>query len=140
MIHNFYKGWFRIKSKHLFFSYFSGRISKTFKIFILLIDKKYSLFGSLFNELWEIAKQEIVKSNEIIIIGYSFPITDVRTIKLFKEAFCKKQVLPRIIIVNPEPNDIVELFQMTFGVPIENITIYKEYFDKDFNFDKISNK
>ena len=103
-------------------------------------DKKYSLFGNLFNELWEIAKQEIVKSNEIIIIGYSFPITDVRTIKLFKEAFCKKQVLPRIIIVNPEPNDIVELFQMTFGVPIENITIYKEYFDKDFNFDKISNK
>ena len=26
---------------------------------------------------------------------------------------------------------------MTFGVPVENITIYKEYFDKDFNFDKI---
>lgn len=101
-------------------------------------DKKYSLFGNLFNELWEIAKQEIIKANEIIIIGYSFPITDIRTIKLFKEAFCMKQELPKIVIVNPEPNDIVQLFKMTFGVPSENITIYKEYFDKDFNFNKIN--
>ncbi len=103
-------------------------------------DKKYTLFANLFTDLWDIAKQEIVKSEEIVIIGYSFPKTDTKTIQLFKEAFCMKKELPRIIIVNPEPNDIINLFEFTFGIPRNNIIVFKEYFDENFNFEKLESK
>lgn len=100
-------------------------------------DKKYTLFANLFVELWSIAKQEIINANEIIIIGYSFPKTDTKTIELFQKAFCEKKELPKIIIVNPEPDGIVELFKMNFGIPMSNITVYKEYFNANFDFNKI---
>lgn len=62
-------------------------------------DKKYNLFANLFIELWETAKHEIINANDIIVISYSFPRTDTRTIQLFKEAFCEKIELPKIIII-----------------------------------------
>lgn len=101
-------------------------------------DKKYTLFANLFVELWDIAKQEIINSNEIIIIGYSFPKTDTKTIKLFQEAFCAKTELPKIIIVNPEPSEIINLFEFTLGIPKSNIIVHKEYFDENFEFDKLN--
>ncbi|MBE0491310.1 MAG: hypothetical protein IBX44_03550 [Sulfurospirillum sp.] len=101
-------------------------------------DKKYTLFANLFIELWDVAKQEIINASEIFIIGYSFPKTDTRTIKLFEEAFCEKKDFPKIIIVNPEPDNIIELFKMKFGIPMDNLTIYKEYFNADFDFDKFN--
>lgn len=101
-------------------------------------DKKYTLFANLFVELWDIAKQEIINATEIIIIGYSFPKTDTKTIKLFQEAFCERQELPKIVIVNPEPNDIISLFEFTLGIPKSNIIVYKEYFDENFELDKLN--
>lgn len=101
-------------------------------------NKKYTLFANLFLELWEIAKQEIITAKEIIIIGYSFPKTDTKTILLFQEAFCKKTELPKIVIVNPEPDEIINLFEFTLGIPKSNIVVYKEYFNENFEFDKLN--
>lgn len=101
-------------------------------------DKKYTLFANLFIELWETAKDEIINANEIIIIGYSFPRTDTRTIQLFREAFCKKKKLPKVVIVNPEPDEITNLFEYTLGIPKNHIIVYKEYFNEDFDFKKLN--
>ncbi len=101
-------------------------------------DKKYTLFSNLFIELWETAKDEIINANEIIIIGYSFPRTDTRTIQLFREAFCKKMELPKVVIINPEPDEIINLFEYTFGIPKTHIIAYKEYFNEDFDFEKLN--
>ena len=101
-------------------------------------DKKYTLFANLFTDLWDIAKQEIINATEIIIIGYSFPKTDTKTIKLFQEAFCERRELPKIIIVNPEPDEIIHLFEFIFGIPKLNIIVYKEYFDKNFDLNKLN--
>jgi hypothetical protein len=101
-------------------------------------DKKYTLFANLFIDLWDIAKQEILSATEIIIIGYSFPQTDTKTIQLFKEAFSGKKKLPNVVIVNPEPDEIAYFFEFTLGIPKSNIIIYKEYFDKNFDLEKLN--
>lgn len=101
-------------------------------------DKKYTLFANLFTDLWDTAKQEIINATEIIIIGYSFPKTDTKTIKLFQEAFCERRELPKIIIVNPEPDEIIHLFELIFGIPKLNIIVHKEYFDKNFDLNKLN--
>ncbi|MFA6188334.1 MAG: hypothetical protein WC680_03545 [Sulfuricurvum sp.] len=101
-------------------------------------NKKYTLFANLFIELWETAKNEIINANEIIIIGYSFPRTDTRTIQLFREAFCEKMEIPKIVIVNPEPDEIINLFKFTLGIPNANIIVYKEYFNENFDFEKLN--
>lgn len=42
-------------------------------------NKEYDLFGTLFTRVWDEAQREIEKAEEIYVIGYSFPKTDIRT-------------------------------------------------------------
>lgn len=101
-------------------------------------EKKYKLFGNLFTTLWKIASDELEFADEIIIIGYSFPQTDKMSINLFKTAFCRKQSMPTIKIIDPYPENILHLIKMSFGITEDKITTYREYFSEDFDFSKIS--
>src|SRR5438105_15463804 len=56
--------------------------------------KSYNLFGSLFSERWSNAEQAITQADEIAVVGYSFPITDVASVNLFKRAFCNRSTVP----------------------------------------------
>jgi hypothetical protein len=94
--------------------------------------KEYSLFGSLFNELWGKAKNALINADSIYIIGYSFPKTDYKSKDLFKSAFLERKTMPDIIIVNPNPDDLEELFKFEFGINSKHLHIRKEYFDKSF--------
>ncbi|OJV81778.1 MAG: hypothetical protein BGO34_08295 [Bacteroidia bacterium 44-10] len=95
--------------------------------------KEYDLFGSLFKNIWEKAEDELMMADEIHIIGYSFPITDIRTDKLFKKAFNKRNSIPQIIILNPSPEPIVERFIYDYGIPVDHIKILKQYFDNTYS-------
>jgi len=48
------------------------------------------------------------------------------------------KTLPKVVIVNPEPTDIVYLIEFTLGIPKSNITIYQEYFDENFDIAKLN--
>jgi len=99
--------------------------------------KEYDFFGGLFKNLWEKAEESLTKADEIYIIGYSFPVTDIQTDTLLKKAFIKRSTIPKIFIVNPYPNAIVERFQYDYGIPENAIRVYKEYFSKDFDVEKL---
>jgi len=77
-------------------------------------NKSYHLYGSLFNKLWDEAEKALTKADHIIIIGYSFPKTDVQSNHLFINAFMKRNSLPRITIIDPFPSNIVEKFKYEF--------------------------
>lgn len=100
-------------------------------------EKKYDFYGVLFKQLWWKAEESLTKTDKIIIIGYSFPKTDIKTDELFKSVVKKRTTLPEIIIINPNPESIVEKFVFDYGVSNEKIKVYKEYFTEDFDFDKI---
>ncbi len=97
--------------------------------------KEYDLFGTLFSQIWDKAQKEIEMADEIYVIGYSFPKTDIRTDKLFKSAFIKRTTIPKIVILNPSPELIYDRFIYDYGIPASNITVKKEYFNEDFLFD-----
>jgi hypothetical protein len=93
-----------------------------------LHDKQYNKFGSLFVSLWEKAEQNIVNCNEMFLIGYSFPDTDIMTRTMFRRALKNNHGLSRIIVLNPNPGRIVELLKNDFGVKNSIIEVRKEYF------------
>ena len=96
-------------------------------------NKDYSRFGNLFLELWAKAAESLVKADRIIVIGYSFPVTDTQTDTLFKNAFVMRTSIPEIFIVDPAPESIVDRFIYSYGIPKSNIKSYKVYFDKNFD-------
>jgi len=98
-------------------------------------NKQYDFFGDLFSRLWSKAEESLVDADEIIIIiGYSFPKTDIKTDELFKNAFQKRSTMPEIIIIDPFPEDIISRFLYEYGIINKNITVYKEYFSESFDF------
>ncbi|MEI7767159.1 MAG: SIR2 family protein [Phycisphaerae bacterium] len=56
----------------------------------------------VFRKLWGIARDEIHGATTIVVIGYSFPPTDLHTSALFRVSV-KPNKLKRLVIVNPDP-------------------------------------
>lgn len=92
--------------------------------------KEYSFYGELFPSLWKIAEDNVIAADKIFVLGYSFPKTDVEALSLFKRAFVQRKKLPEIVIANPFPDRIVEIFSMELGVPLNKIAVRKEYLTK----------
>jgi len=101
--------------------------------------KKYAFYGNLFKKLWEKAEDVLSSASKIIIIGYSFPDTDYQSNDLFLNAFMRRSTFPQIYIINPEPEPIHYKFKSAFGVPENNIRIYKECFSDRFDLNNIVN-
>lgn len=100
-------------------------------------NKAYDMFGSLFKELWESAEEVLSRTDHIIIIGYSFPKTDIQSIDLFKNAFSKRKSIPKITVIDPSPENIVSRLKIDFGIPDHKINIIEDYFSKEFNINEI---
>ena len=56
----------------------------------------------VFRKLWNTARDDIHKASTIVVIGYSFPLTDLHTSALFRVSVGKEK-LKRLVIVNPDP-------------------------------------
>ena len=98
--------------------------------------KDYGRFGNLFETLWNNAYRSIEDADRIFIIGYSFPKTDLKSNELFYKAFMKRSSIPEIVIINPYPENIIDKFQLEFGIPSSKITVEKCYVDSTYNFSK----
>ena len=59
-------------------------------------------FGKQFSGLWRRASFALSHANSIILIGYSFPTTDLHAEALFRLSVREKS-LRRLIVVNPDP-------------------------------------
>jgi hypothetical protein len=97
-------------------------------------EKSYEFFGSLFLELWSAAEKAIAQADRLLIIGYSFPKTDVQSIKLFERAFAHRETMPWITIVDPAPRHIIEIFRGQFGIDEAKLTVIEDRFSPKSNF------
>lgn len=93
--------------------------------------KEYGMFGDLFEDLWKRAEDMIASAEQIVIIGYSFPKTDLRTTALFLAAFQRRKDLPRITIIDPQPDNVAHLFQSSFGITDRELRVIKGFFSVD---------
>ena len=98
--------------------------------------KSYSLFGELFSQRWNHAEHALTRADEIAIIGYSFPVTDVASVNLFKRAFCSRSTLPRITVCNPHPNHVLDVLCHDCGIPPTSVRVFsgsEGYFNETFD-------
>lgn len=100
-------------------------------------EKNYHGYGMLFDDLWSKAKEGIEKATHIIIIGYSFPRTDLKSNKLFVEAFNNRVDIPYVTILDPEPDRIAAKFRMELGIPDSHIRVLKGYFSEDTDIEAL---
>jgi len=98
-------------------------------------EKKYDQYGDLFDGLWEKTAKAIELADEIILIGYSFPKTDIKSTKLFLDAFMKRTCKPKIKILDPNPERIADKFKYEFGFLDSEISVYKDYFSESFDIE-----
>ncbi|HHF3200075.1 TPA: hypothetical protein ACPJ13_000096 [Vibrio alginolyticus] len=103
-------------------------------------DKKYDAYGELFHLLWESAESALIKADEIIIIGYSFPRTDLRSNKLFMNAFMQRESMPKVKILDPSPDKVAEKFKHELGINEDKLFVYKDYFNEDFDLTGLFDK
>lgn len=89
--------------------------------------KKYSAFGTLFDELWKTAEYGIHSAEHIIVIGYSFPRTDYRSNKLFVSALLRRKDVPFVTVVDPAPEEIEHKMRMEFGIPTSHLRVRKQF-------------
>lgn len=86
-------------------------------------DKSYQFFGSLFDTLWQQAGAALQACDEVLVIGYSFPRTDLKSLDLFRAAFMRRTSLPRVTIVDPYPSRPREIFQLELGIPDSHLRV-----------------
>lgn len=96
-------------------------------------NKNYEFFGTLFKTLWTQAEDALAAADEIIIIGYSFPTTDIQSDHLFRRAFARRNTVPKVTIIDPNPTAIAERMRRDFGVPDDKVHEIADYFSTDFD-------
>lgn len=90
--------------------------------------KNYGLIDNMLDRLWNNAEKSISECDELIIVGYSFPITDVKAWNLLRDSFNKRKQYPKITIVDPYPDGIAKRIAEEFE-KISDVTIYPITFD-----------
>jgi thiamine pyrophosphate-dependent acetolactate synthase large subunit-like protein len=53
----------------------------------------------------------LAAADSIVVIGYSFPETDLQSSNLFCNAFLRRQTMPNVHIVDPAPERVTGKFQ-----------------------------
>ena len=83
--------------------------------------------------IWKNAEDLLAQAEEIVVIGYSFPRTDTQSGTLFRKAFSRRKLMPRITIIDPAPQNIAENFQMDLGILPKNLNVFADYFSEMFD-------
>lgn len=99
--------------------------------------KRYDLYGDLFTGIWNSAETSLAEASRIVVIGYSFPRTDLKSHDLFRQAFMRRSTIPEVVILDPNPENIVEIFKLSFGIPDSKLTVFKEYFEAGYDLGKL---
>lgn len=92
--------------------------------------------NTLLRNQWLIAREQLLNTNELVFIGYSFPPTDFYTEWLFRQIyFIAERPELKVTVVNPEygkrNSSVTKRYKSIFrNVEIEGYKTLKDYVDK----------
>jgi len=69
--------------------------------------KKYEMYASTIGSVWKQAAENLQTADRIVIVGYSFPPTDVRALGLLRAALSKRRGDIELEVVAPGVQDIL---------------------------------
>lgn len=99
--------------------------------------KSYEFFGSLFSSLWKTAEDVLAQADDIVVIGYSFPATDIQSEILFRRAFSRRSSMPNVSILDPAPERAAQRFRDDLGIDDEHLRVEKDYFTSTYDIGRL---
>lgn len=102
-------------------------------------DKAYDRFGDLFQRLWAGAQSLLTAADQIVVIGYSFPRTDHRSLQLFRDAFMRRATIPDVVVIDPAPERAVGILTSELGVPANKLTVHAAWLDSESEIERVIN-
>lgn len=69
--------------------------------------KKYEMYASTIGSVWKQASESLQTADKVVIVGYSFPPTDVRALGLLRAALSKRRGDIDLEVVAPGVEDIL---------------------------------
>lgn len=91
--------------------------------------KSYGFFGNLFDDIWLSAQRALTNCDELVIVGYSFPETDIRSNELFIKAFSARSSIPSVKVIDPNPRRVLDKLRLDYGIPDTSIQVAAETFE-----------
>lgn len=92
--------------------------------------KKYDMYQSTINNLWHQASDSLKTASKIIIIGYSFPPTDVRSLELLEDALKERKGEISVEIVSPSANEIISRIEKEHLMDVKDVVIREMKFEE----------
>lgn len=83
-------------------------------------------------KLWNIAYKELVEAERIIIIGYSFPETDIYVKSLLALALNENKKIQHIYFINPDTKKVKETYSSLIDTHFKKSCAYKEWTFSEF--------
>jgi len=68
--------------------------------------KRYEDYPTVIEPLWQQAEKAMCEAGRIVIIGYSFPVTDTRSIRLLQQSLQSRPAQIEVWIVDPNAENI----------------------------------
>ncbi len=92
--------------------------------------KKYDMYEKTIGSIWKQASDAFGGAEKIVIVGYSFPPTDVRALGLLRDALAAKPKVIDLEIVAPGVQDIVGRIGKDTLSLAKSVSAYDETFDR----------
>jgi hypothetical protein len=70
--------------------------------------KQYDKYASTIENLWQQSEDALASTERVVIIGYSFPVTDLRPMEMLRNTLASRKGEISIEIVDPYANDIAQ--------------------------------
>jgi|SRR3972149_10389737 len=83
-------------------------------------------------KLWDMAYKELMEAKRIIVIGYSFPETDIYVKSLLALALNENKILQNIFFINPDKNIVKNASLSLLDKHFEKYCEYREWTFSDF--------
>lgn len=91
--------------------------------------KKYEFLEGALNDLWAKARQAMLLSEKIYIIGYSFPETDIKSWELLESVLLRRRKnLPPLVLVDPHPEALYNRLVTRLPFIVDLLDVHKTTF------------
>jgi hypothetical protein len=92
--------------------------------------KKYDIYQSTINNLWLYAADSLKTTSKIVIVGYSFPSTDMRALELLGNALNERKGEITVEIVAPDAAEIVSRIEKEHLMDAKNVVVHDMVFEE----------
>lgn len=92
--------------------------------------KRYDDYTSVIENLWNLAEKAFAETDNIVAVGYSFPLTDTRALSLLRNTLSKRKNQIELTIVDPSADEIAKRIGEKYIELAKSVSLQKVTFEK----------